>query len=145
MGIWSNATPSTYSGNSIAVTYSESGRYDVSFNNNNYKSIVGIQGNTIDDIDAGPDQILCDSNSAFLEGNTPTEGEGRWTFGSGVVLSPNDPNSEVSGLSPGDNIFEWTITGCCGSTSDAVNVFIAEATSSVETIVDVTVTHGEMV
>jgi hypothetical protein len=131
-----NATPSSYNGNSVSVTYSESGRYDVSFNNNNYKSIVGIQGNVIDDINAGADQILCDSNNAFLEGNTPTEGEGSWTsLGNGVVLNPIDPNSEVSGLSPGDNIFEWTITGCCGSTSDTVNIFVAEATSSVETIV----------
>jgi gliding motility-associated-like protein len=72
---------------------------------------------------AGPDQTLCiTSNSTSLAGNTPTVGTGTWTriSGSGTIASPTSPNSGVSGLGVGNNVFRWTITNppCAASTND---------------------------
>ncbi len=73
---------------------------------------------------AGPDQTLCTS-SATLAGNTPSTGTGTWTLvtGTGTILSPNSPNSGVTGLSVGTNVFRWTITnGTCPSSVDEVTI-----------------------
>ncbi|MES2286705.1 MAG: T9SS type B sorting domain-containing protein [Bacteroidota bacterium] len=60
---------------------------------------------------AGPDQSLC-STSATLAGNTPTVGTGLWTLvsGSGTITSPSLPNSGVTSLGTGANVFQWTIS-----------------------------------
>ncbi len=78
--------------------------------------------------DAGPDQVVCDNN-AVLAGNAyRNPGEiGSWSVisGTGTFADPNDPNSAVSGLSEGDNVFEWFITddgGICPGTTDQVTV-----------------------
>jgi hypothetical protein len=79
---------------------------------------------------AGPDQEYCSDNfvSAPLNGNTPVlPATGSWTVisGSGVFGNAGSPNTNVSGLSPGDNVFEWTIdNGPCGITSDQITITI---------------------
>jgi gliding motility-associated-like protein len=73
---------------------------------------------------AGPDQSLC-ASSATLAGNTPTVGTGVWTLvsGSGTITTPSSPNSTVTGLGAGSNVFQWTISnGPCPSSSDQVTI-----------------------
>lgn len=75
---------------------------------------------------AGPDQNLC-SSSATLAGNQAVYGTGTWSLisGTGTILSPTSRNSVVTGLSPGNNIFQWTIsTTTCGSTADTVIIHV---------------------
>lgn len=73
---------------------------------------------------AGPDQTLC-ATTATLAGNTATTGTGVWTLisGSGTITSPTSPNSGVTGLGAGANVFQWTISNApCPATSDQVTI-----------------------
>lgn len=79
--------------------------------------------------DAGVDQELC-STSPFtvLTGNTPVfPATGVWTVvqGGGSTLTPGSPSASFSGLTVGENIFEWSINnGACGTSTDQVSVFV---------------------
>jgi gliding motility-associated-like protein len=74
---------------------------------------------------AGPDQDVC-GFSTTLQGVLPyTQTPGQWTVvsGTGTFASPGSPTSAVSGLSPGANVFQWTVNyGTCGTTSDQVTI-----------------------
>jgi len=81
--------------------------------------------------DAGPDQSLCTPNtSTTLAGSSVTlPAHGTWTriAGSGTIVDPNDPNTTVTGLAIGENIFQWTVdNGPCATsgTSDQVSIFV---------------------
>lgn len=81
--------------------------------------------------DAGPDQEFCTPvSSTLLNATTPLfPGSGSWTLvgGTGIIVSPTDPNTQVTGLTIGENIFEWLVyNGPCATTSstDQVSVFI---------------------
>lgn len=77
--------------------------------------------------DAGPDQTLCNVTTATLSGNTPVSGTGSWSLvsGSGTITSPLLPNSGVTGLGVGANVFRWTINGgACANLSDDVVITI---------------------
>jgi gliding motility-associated-like protein len=83
---------------------------------------------------AGPDQELCTPNtSTTLQGSSVIfPAEGTWTLvsGQGVIVSPNDPNSAVTGLAVGANVFEWTVSnGPCdnGITTSQVTIFLFQA------------------
>ena len=75
--------------------------------------------------DAGPDQSVC-ATTTDLAGNSPViPAQGTWMLisGGGTITSPNDPNSTVTGLGLGNNVFQWTVNnGPCGSTSDQVTI-----------------------
>lgn len=75
---------------------------------------------------AGPDQAFCggDSTNTLLQGNTPLIGNGFWSIfsGAGVIEDPTDPNTTVTGLGAGQNVFQWTIANGCGSTFDQVTI-----------------------
>lgn len=73
---------------------------------------------------AGPDQVLSNSNQAQLAGNTPAVGTGTWTSAASVSFSnANLANAIVSGLPVGTSALVWTInTPACGSSSDTVLV-----------------------
>ena len=74
--------------------------------------------------DAGTDQVVC-SDVSTLDANTPTVGTGVWNVvsGSGTVDILNDPNSAVSGLSLGENIFRWTISnGSCPVSTSTIKI-----------------------
>jgi gliding motility-associated-like protein len=74
--------------------------------------------------EAGSNQSICDS-STVLSANIPNVGNGVWTLisGSGVFSNINSPSSQVSGLSIGANVFQWTITnGTCSASSDQVQI-----------------------
>ncbi len=65
--------------------------------------------------DAGITQSVC-VDSMFLAANQPLTGTGEWSLqnGSAVIHDLNDPQSKVTNLSLGKNIFRWTISykGC---------------------------------
>ncbi|WP_237275844.1 DUF11 domain-containing protein, partial [Tenacibaculum ovolyticum] len=79
---------------------------------------------------AGIDQEFCDVTSTFLNAIPLTEGIGTWAIesspmGSTVnVLSPNNPNSLVNGLTPGTYEFKWTAVGGGCSNSSITKIVI---------------------
>ncbi|MBP6312502.1 MAG: gliding motility-associated C-terminal domain-containing protein [Flavobacteriales bacterium] len=81
--------------------------------------------------DAGPDQDLCTpTTSTTLVGSPlifPASGEWTVSGGTGVFGDANDPNTTVTGLTVGENIFTWTVSnGPCanGTTTDDVSIFL---------------------
>ncbi|HEX2899396.1 MAG TPA: PKD domain-containing protein, partial [Bacteroidia bacterium] len=73
---------------------------------------------------AGPDKMICGS-STTLTGNIPTLGQGMWTIisGSGVVTTPNSPNSTLTGVNTGTTVLTWSITnGTCPPNIDTMVV-----------------------
>ncbi|MBL0129634.1 MAG: gliding motility-associated C-terminal domain-containing protein [Flavobacteriales bacterium] len=76
---------------------------------------------------AGPNQQVC-SAATTLAGNTPiSPAAGVWTVvsGTGVFALANSPTSGVSGLSIGNNVFQWTVNnGPCanGVTTSQVTI-----------------------
>ena len=65
------------------------------------------------------------SSDLTLAGNTPIIGNGFWTLqsGSGVPTTPTSPNSQVTGLGIGINVFNWSITnGVCPVSSATVAI-----------------------
>ncbi|MCW3072487.1 MAG: C-terminal target protein [Bacteroidetes bacterium] len=77
---------------------------------------------------AGSDQHVCESSSsATMNAVAPTTGTGAWTqlFGSGSIALVSLPSTTISGLSPGINTFQWTVTnGSCPSSVSTVNVIV---------------------
>lgn len=78
---------------------------------------------------AGPDRTYpCLTASINLEGIAPITGIGTWTkvSGAGTIVSPNSPNSAVTGLVAGAcSVFRWTWSGTgCPSTFDDVTICV---------------------
>ena len=76
---------------------------------------------------AGPDQQLCNPVSVSMNANTPATGTGSWSVagGNGNITTPSSPTTTVTALSPGTNVFSWTITsGVCPSSSDSVTILV---------------------
>ncbi len=85
---------------------------------------------------AGADQELCSpDDSATLIGNPPVGAAiGVWTLaqGTGVIADPFSPTTTVSGLTIGENIFRWTLTGgVCVTTDDEVSIFVFDPNNPV--------------
>lgn len=75
---------------------------------------------------AGASQTLC-ATTTTLNGNIVTSGSGLWTLisGSGTIISPSSPTTQVTGLALGNNVFQWTISsGFCSPSTSTVSVFI---------------------
>ena len=70
-------------------------------------------------------QPIC-SNNSVLTGNLPIIGNGLWSIvpgkGSGNISDVTNPISNVSNLGIGENIFKWTISNGCGSSSKTVKI-----------------------
>jgi Putative Ig domain len=80
---------------------------------------------------AGPDQSVCGS-SATLAANTPSVGTGTWTVvsGTGTFANSHSPTTTVTGMTPGANVFRWTITsGACPASADDVTITSGSATT----------------
>ncbi len=76
---------------------------------------------------AGPNQNLCASTTTALSANTPTVGTGAWSLvsGGGIITATANPNSSVTGLPAGSNVFMWTISnGTCPASSGTVTIFV---------------------
>lgn len=83
---------------------------------------------------AGPDQEICTPvSSVTLVGNAVIGSAiGIWTriSGIGTITAANNPNTTITALGVGLNIFEWTINnGPCGTTSDRVNIYVFDGTN----------------
>ncbi|CAN5785813.1 hypothetical protein BH11BAC7_BH11BAC7_23430 [soil metagenome] len=75
---------------------------------------------------AGSDQALCNSSSAFT-GNIPLTGTATWSVisGSGIIANASQPSSAVTNLATGLNVFAWTISnGVCPLSQDTVSILI---------------------
>ncbi len=73
---------------------------------------------------AGPDKDICESFTT-LTGNIPAYGQGTWTIlsGSGVVTTPNSPNSTITSINTGTTVLTWTISnGTCPPKSDTMEI-----------------------
>lgn len=93
--------------------------------------VVAVFDDTQPDADAGPDQQLCSPVVATtLFGNAVNEpAVGTWTLfsGNGTIQDTNDPNTAVTNLGTGDNVFVWTVSnGSCANalTTDTVMVSV---------------------
>jgi gliding motility-associated-like protein len=77
----------------------------------------------------GNDQVICDGDTATLQGNTPTNGTGTWTIISGgvgaTITDPNDPATTVTGLPVGTTRLRWTISnGVCADYLAGMNITV---------------------
>jgi gliding motility-associated-like protein len=97
---------------------------------------------------AGPDQTICNGNSATMNATAPTIGTGLWTQVSGpntaTITSPSSPNTTVTGLTNGSYVFEWQVSseGCDTETemvSDQVTINISNLSASATTVATTTV------
>ena len=93
----------------------------------NSKTIIISKENLPTTAAAGVDQIICRNNTT-LSANTPIIGSGKWSLisGTGIITNISNPLSNVTGLSIGDNVFEWTITSFCNSNSDRVTIKVED-------------------
>ncbi|HMR45755.1 MAG TPA: gliding motility-associated C-terminal domain-containing protein, partial [Bacteroidia bacterium] len=75
--------------------------------------------------DGGIDQNVCD-NFVFLAAVPPPSGTGVWQSitGNSNIENPSSPATKVENLSPGKNIFVWTITNGSCTASDTVKIAI---------------------
>ncbi len=130
---FSGGTPTTATSvGPHTITYNTAGTYTTYLKATDYTC---NSGNSIDSVkitikppttisDAGSVQTVC-GPTATLNANVPTNGTGAWTLysGEGVVTSPNDPKSGVTGLGKGANVFQWTISNAnCKSTTSKVTI-----------------------
>ncbi len=81
------------------------------------------------DVDAGPSTLFCEfPESTILNGSDlPSEYMGQWLQIKGApanIVSPNNPNTVVSGLAPGGGpyTFAWSILGTGCGQMDTVNL-----------------------
>uniref|UniRef100_UPI00404875EC choice-of-anchor L domain-containing protein n=1 Tax=Flavobacterium sp. TaxID=239 RepID=UPI00404875EC len=99
-------------------------------------SVVYLEGGsfTPQQCDAGINQSICNTNSANLSANSPATGTWSVVSGTGNFTSNTSPNTQVSGLSAGANVFRWTSSDltCFDDVTVTVN------TSPVVPIVNVT-------
>ena len=80
--------------------------------------------------DAGPNRNICGSTSATISGNNPDFGTGLWfqTEGTGSIVSPDNPVTEVTNLSVGLSTFVWSIDpeNGCDILTDSVSIFVED-------------------
>ncbi|MDG3581874.1 PKD domain-containing protein [Galbibacter pacificus] len=108
-----------------------------------YDEITITNYGGVEPVDAGPDQVLNScytvSQSTTLNGSFAGNGtggqQGTWTFVSGTreptIVSPNDNNTQVTGLFEGTYVFRWTVSGPCVNGSDTVTVTVDGASQDV--------------
>ncbi len=76
---------------------------------------------------AESDKIICD-NFTSISAVAPNVGFGSWMqFGSAVIDNNITPNTTVSNLEKGENLFTWTVTnGVCPPASDDVLITVGD-------------------
>ncbi len=79
---------------------------------------------------AGIDQSLCNVASTTMAATTPTSGTGTWSKVSGpnipTITNPNLPNTTITVMIPGVYVFDWTVANGSCTSSDQVQVSIAD-------------------
>ena len=98
---------------------------------------IEMDGVMPSDAIAGENQEIC-SNIATLSGNSPILGmeTGQWVLvsGSGIINNDNDPNSLVTGLSIGDNVFQWSLINDCGVSDDLVTITVLDGNPQINPV-----------
>ena len=74
---------------------------------------------------AGPDQALCAATSTTLAASSPATGTWSVISGTGTFASNTNPNTSVTGLSTGTNVFRWTATDLSCSADVTITVTAA--------------------
>lgn len=78
---------------------------------------------------AGLDQTISCTSLASINASasTPAPANGYWTLvsGTGEITSSTNPNTTVTGLSNGANIFQWTEVGTCANSTDEVTINVS--------------------
>lgn len=122
--------------NGSTVSVAAPGIYTLTVTDNSlgctHFSSVTVTSNPIS-ANAGPDQSFCGlTTSATMAANNPGN-NGAWTLvsGAGTITTPSDPNTTITALGVGNNVFQWTIpAGLCAS-SDQVTIHLdAPATAA---------------
>ncbi|NND73153.1 MAG: gliding motility-associated C-terminal domain-containing protein [Flavobacteriales bacterium] len=98
--------------------------------------IVEVFDATFADAYAGPDQEWClPTDFATMDADDLSDpATGIWTIvqGGGVIADVTDPNTEITSIPVGENIYQWTVdNGPCGSTVDVVSIFIYDPDAAV--------------
>lgn len=79
-------------------------------------------------VNAGPDQSLCNVFTASVNGNPSGPALGTWTSPNPSIsfATPNQPSSNVSGLTAGSNLLIWTLDnlGCISSDTLEIEVLV---------------------
>ena len=79
---------------------------------------------------AGPSQTICISTgNAVMAANSPIVGTGLWTLvsGSGSIITPTSPSTNIFGLGVGTNVFAWTISNApCASSSSTLAIEVKD-------------------
>jgi len=74
----------------------------------------------------GPMQVLCTQDSTYLAANSVSGGlTGTWYTSSGATIAnPNDPNTLVTNIPPGANVFYWQLSNatCANLSTDSVTI-----------------------
>ncbi|HHU57904.1 MAG TPA: gliding motility-associated C-terminal domain-containing protein, partial [Bacteroidales bacterium] len=81
------------------------------------------------DFTAGPDTTLYQRDQYRLQATLPEYASGQWLLlsGSGTVLQPNNPHSEISGLRLGTTFLEWEVTrGKCDTLFAQTTIHVKE-------------------
>lgn len=92
-------------------------------------------------VEAGSDQVLSQASPFFLNADTPLVGTGQWMQLSGPNLAlfadDTDPNTEVSNVTYGTYLFEWTVSDTsCDTASDVVEITIEGIDLSLTKVID---------
>jgi gliding motility-associated-like protein len=96
--------------------------------NTNDQMSIRVFDSAVLPADAGDDQLLCqhETTTATLSATpTTSTATGAWARinGGATVTNAGDPNTTVTGLTLGDNLFVWTVSnGACGITTDTMNI-----------------------
>ena len=83
---------------------------------------------------AGEDQEICE-NYTILSANNPEDDEiGQWSIisGTGTFTQQNNASTEITNLSIGENILQWTIIGECGESNDQVIINVVNGTPIID-------------
>ncbi|MCB0706023.1 MAG: gliding motility-associated C-terminal domain-containing protein [Saprospiraceae bacterium] len=91
----------------------------------------------IEAANAGADIEICDGNSVNLNSFFPVTGIASWSQPGSqadlgvVIVDPQDPQTQITGLVPGNTyLFFWTLAdNGCGISVDEVEVFVSDAES----------------
>jgi len=79
--------------------------------------------------DAGPDQHHIARFETSLEGQLGPDDRGTWSVvsGGGIFQDPNRPETRVTSLETGENIFAWNVSNeVCPEVSDQVSIWIGD-------------------
>lgn len=74
---------------------------------------------------------VCNQPAVLITADGYISGTGQWTVlsGSGSFNHANQPETGVNGVASGTNVFIWTVTGACGTSSDTLVVINSQAPS----------------